>query len=163
LRARIDSPLIVGLMLGKAAEASERGIILGLSDDSWLSQSPQKLQALTTILGNLIDNAFDALAGTVGSGRVMVSIIEDEDGISVRVADNGPGIPPGSAESIFHDGYTTKSAHGLLRRGFGLALVHRLVHRLHGTISVTEGPAPVFSVYLPATPSPASVQAGAGH
>jgi len=162
LRARVGSPLIVGLLLGKAAEASERGLVLQLSDDTWLSESPQKPQALTTILGNLIDNAFEALTGAAGSGRVSVSIVEDDGAISVRVADNGPGIPPGSATSIFRDGYTTKSDRGLLRRGLGLALVHRLVQRLHGTISVTEGPAPTFTVSLPATtPSPASSQAGA--
>jgi two-component system CitB family sensor kinase len=155
LRARIGSPLIVGLLLGKAAEASERGLSLEISDDTWLSDSPQRLQALTTILGNLIDNAFDALAGRPGSGRVLVSLVEEEGAISVRVADNGPGIPAGSTESIFDDGYTTKSDRGLLHRGLGLALVRRLVQRLHGTITVTEGPAPVFSVYLPMVPSPA--------
>ena len=150
LRAQIGSPLIVGLLLGKAAEANERGLVLELSEDTWLSESPQKPQALTTILGNLVDNAFEALSGAGGSGRVVVGIVEDDEAITVRVADNGPGIPPGSAASIFLDGYTTKSDRGVLRRGLGLALVHRLVHRLNGTISVTEGPAPSFSVYLPA-------------
>jgi two-component system CitB family sensor kinase len=155
LRERIGSPLVVGLLLGKAAEASERGVLLELSEDSWLSEAPAKPQALTTILGNLIDNALEALAGAAGSGRIAVSIVEGDEGIALRVADNGPGIPPGSAASIFQDGYTTKSGRGPLRRGLGLALVHRLVLRLHGTISVTEGPEPTFSVHLPAAaPSP---------
>lgn len=163
LRARIGSPLIIGLLLGKAAEASERGLALEISDDTWLGESPQKLQALTTILGNLVDNAFEALSGAAGVGRVVVTIVEDDGAIAVRVADNGPGIPPGAAESIFRDGYTTKSDHGLLRRGLGLALVHRLIQRLHGTITVTEGRSPVFSVYLPATPTAAPIPAVAGH
>lgn len=161
LRARIGSPLIIGLLLGKAAEASERGLTLEISDDTWLGESPQKPQALTTILGNLIDNALDALSDAIGSGRVVVTVVEDEGAISLRVADNGPGIPPGAGEAIFQDGYTTKSDSGLLRRGLGLALVHRLVLRLNGTITVTEGPAPVFAVYLPATPRTAPVRAGA--
>jgi two-component system CitB family sensor kinase len=155
LRERISSPLIVGLLLGKAAEASERGLVLEISDDSWLGDSPQKPQALTTIVGNLVDNAFEALAGATGVGRVVVTIIEDAGAITVRVADNGPGIPPGAAQDIFLDGFTTKSDRGLLRRGIGLALVHRLVQRLHGTITVSEGPCPVFTVELPATPTPA--------
>jgi two-component system CitB family sensor kinase len=162
LRARIGSPLIVGLLLGKAAEASERGITFELSEDSWLSDSPQKPQALTTILGNLIDNALESLSGTGCSGRVSVSIVEDDGAISLSVADNGPGIAPGSAQSIFQDGYTTKSGDGLLRRGLGLALVHRLVQRLNGTISVSEGPAPVFAVQLPAAPSSAALRTGGG-
>jgi two-component system CitB family sensor kinase len=161
LRARIGSPLIVGLLMGKAAEASERGLTLTISEDTWLGDSPHKIQALTTILGNLIDNAFEALAGRAGSGRVLVSIVQDEEAIWVRVTDNGPGIPPESADWIFQDGNTTKSSRGALHRGLGLALVHRLVQRLHGTITVTEGPAPVFSVHLPSTPAPAQTETGA--
>ena len=159
LRERISSPLIVGLLLGKAAEASERGLTLEISEDSWLGDSPQKLQALTTIIGNLVDNAFEALAGATGSGRVVVTLVEDQDAITVRVADNGPGIPPGAAQDIFRDGYTTKSDRGLLRRGLGLALVHRLVQRLHGTITVSEGPCPVFTVELPTVPAPTATGA----
>ena len=122
---------------------------LEISDDTWLGDAPEKVQALTTILGNLIDNSFEALAGTPGAGRVTVTIIEDDDGIDVRVADNGPGIPSGAAESVFTDGFSTKPDHGTLRRGLGLALVHRLVQRLHGTIGVTEGPGAAFTVHLP--------------
>src|SRR6185437_16293537 len=91
LRARIASPLIIGLLLGKAAEASERRLNLTISDDTWLGGSPQKPQALTTILGNLVDNSFEALAGRSGTGRVLVSIVEDQGAIFVRVIDNGPG------------------------------------------------------------------------
>jgi two-component system CitB family sensor kinase len=158
VRSRVASPLIVGLILGKAAVASERGVDLALSDDTLLGQAPEKAQALTTILGNLIDNAFDALCGNGAAGgaaapgtfgRVEVTIIEDQSEITVRVADNGPGIPAGAADSIFVDGYTTKPEAGSQRRGLGLALVHRLVQRLGGQISVSEGPGAVFTVRLP--------------
>lgn len=151
LRSRIASPLIVGLLLGKGAEASERGIRLEITDDTWLGETPEKSQALTTIIGNLIDNAFDAVAGTGRSGRIVVSIVEDDDQIAVQVSDNGPGVPTDSAESIFADGFSTKPDRGSLRRGLGLALVHRLVQRLNGTIDVTSGPGAVFSVRLPKT------------
>jgi two-component system CitB family sensor kinase len=154
VRSRVASPLIVGLILGKAAVASERGVVLALSEDTLLGQAPEKAQALTTILGNLIDNAFDALCGNAAAGggtfgRVEVTIVEDESAITVRVADDGPGIPPGAADSIFVDGYTTKPEAGYQRRGLGLALVHRLVQRLGGKISVSEGPGAVFTVRLP--------------
>jgi two-component system CitB family sensor kinase len=154
LRSRIASPLIVGLFLAKATVAAERGIELVLTEDSWLGDVPAKSQALTTILGNLIDNAFDALAGArpagAGPGRVTVTLIEDEDRLRVEVADNGPGIAAADLDSVFVDGFSTKPPSGSLRRGLGLALVHRLVQRLGGRIAVTGGPGAVFTVDLPA-------------
>ena len=153
VRSRIAAPLIVGLILAKAAVAGERGVELELTDESWLGDAPDKVQALTTILGNLVDNAFDAVSGPGVDpgkpGRVLVGVVEDDDAVTVRVADNGPGIPAGAAEMVFADGYTTKPDTGSLRRGLGLALVHRLVVRLGGTISVSEGPGAVFTVTLP--------------
>ncbi|HKC27667.1 MAG TPA: sensor histidine kinase, partial [Jatrophihabitans sp.] len=149
VRSQVAAPLIVGLLLGKAAVASERGISLEISEDTWLGDALTRPQALTTIVGNLIDNAFEAVSPAPGSGRVTVAIVEDEDSICVRVADNGPGIPDGMAEQIFADGYTTKEARGSLHRGLGLALVHRLVLRLNGTITVSEGPGAEFTVVLP--------------
>jgi len=153
LRARIASPYVVGLILAKATIAAERGIEMTLSEDSWLGEVPTREQAVTTILGNLLDNAFDALSGDGfvpgRAGRVEVSIVEEDDGVHLRVADNGPGIPPGRSGEVFVDGYTTKPARGALRRGLGLALVHRIVQRLGGTISASEGPGAVFTVLLP--------------
>ena len=154
LRTRIASPLVVGLILAKFSVAAERGIDLVLTEDTWLGDIPVKSQAVTTILGNLIDNAFDAVAGKYsvaeGPGRVTVSLVEEEDVIRIQVGDNGPGIPDDVRESIFVDGFSTKPASGSLRRGLGLALVHRLVQRLHGRIEVSAGPGAVFTVTLPA-------------
>jgi len=147
VRSRVAPSVLVGLILAKAAVAGERGVELELTEDTWLGDTPDKVQALTTILGNLIDNAFDAVSGP--GGRVLVAIVEDDDGITVRVADNGPGIPVGAGESVFADGFTTKPATGPMRRGLGLALVHRLVQRLGGSITATEGPGAVFTVRLP--------------
>ncbi|MBS2538720.1 sensor histidine kinase [Catenulispora sp. NF23] len=159
VRSRIAPSVLVGLILAKAAVAGERGVELELTEDTWLGDTPDKVQALTTILGNLVDNAFDAVSGpgvdpgavpdSKSRGRVLVSIVEDDDGITVRVADNGPGIPVGAAERVFTDGFTTKPATGSMRRGLGLALVHRLVLRLGGSIAATEGPGAVFTVRLP--------------
>ena len=150
LRSRIDSPLVVGLIVGKAAEAAERGIELRLSEDTLLGNAPDKVQALTTILGNLLDNAFDAVSGaTSDHGWVEISMVESDEGITVRIGDNGPGVPPGATADIFADGFSTKSPSGPLRRGLGLALVRRVVHRLGGTITASEGPGAQFTVHLP--------------
>jgi two-component system CitB family sensor kinase len=151
LRDHIGAPQIVGLMLGKAAEASERGIELVLASDTVLGEAPDRVQAITTVLGNLIDNAFDALAGSDTPRRVGVSIVESAQSVTVTVDDNGPGVPPSAKRQIFHNGYTTK--HGTLVRhsGLGLSLVHRTVTKLGGTVTVSDGPGATFTVVLPRT------------
>jgi two-component system CitB family sensor kinase len=52
-------------------------------------------------------------------------------------------------EAIFEDGYSTKSLRGLSRRGLGLALVQRLVHRAGGTVTATSGDGARFEVRMP--------------
>ena len=164
LRTRIAAPQIVGLLLGKAAEASELGIQLEVSPETWLSESPDRVQVITTIVGNLVDNAMEALAGRPQPRQVVLEITEDDDLITITVTDNGPGVPADLVPQIFLDGYTTKSGAGGRLRGLGLALVHRMVTRLHGSIDVTtvaDGAGARFSVVLPNTqPAPPIVTAG---
>ena len=156
LRAHIAAPQIVGLLLGKAAEASERGIELVVSPETWLGDSPRRVQALTTIIGNLVDNAFDALSTAPAPRRVFVEIVDEPTMISVQVSDNGPGLPAGTEALIFQDGFSTKpAAEG--RRGLGLALVHRLISRLDGSVEVTSGPGATFFVRLPKSDAPTAV------
>jgi two-component system CitB family sensor kinase len=150
VRERIGSPLVAGLFLAKATVAAERGVELVLTEDSWLDDTQGRGQALLTVIGNLVDNAIDAATAGQPPGRVILDIRQDERGIRLRLADTGPGIPPGSADEIFQDGFTTKTPHGEPPRGLGLALVRRLVQRLGGSISVAEGPGAVFTVVLPA-------------
>lgn len=149
LRMHIGAPQIVGLMLGKAAEAGERGIDLVISPDSNLGDAPDRVQALSTILGNLIDNAFDALAAAPVPRRVEVGIIETPESVSVIVADNGPGVAADASRHIFRSGYTTKRGSLVRHDGLGLSLVHNTVTKLGGAISVSDGPGATFTVVLP--------------
>ncbi|PAZ17368.1 histidine kinase [Streptomyces sp. SA15] len=164
VRERIGNALLVGLIVAKTTVAAERGVQVVLSDDSALGEDPPHLRRLLTIVGNLLDNAIDAAAGgpaPAGGREVELSLIEAVDQVLVRVADSGPGIPPGAAESIFEDGWSTRPDRGTARRGLGLALVHRLAQRHGGTIEVSEGPGAVFTVALPlpdATPVPRDAQ-----
>ena len=152
VRERISTPSIVGLLLGKGAAAGERGVDLRLSEDSWLGDTPDKVHAMTTIVGNLIDNALDAVPPE--GGCIEVEICEDEEEIMIGISDNGPGVPEELRDRIYLDGFTTKPADEGLRRGIGLALVHRLVQRLGGTIEIEDAPGARFVVRLPV---------GAGH
>jgi len=78
-----------------------------------------------------------------------VRINQDEREIVIEIWDNGPGVPEGLRERIFLDGFTTKRVHDGTRRGIGLALVHRLVQRLGGSIEVTGTPGARFVIRLP--------------
>jgi two-component system CitB family sensor kinase len=147
VRERVANPLVVGLILAKSVVAAERGVTLTLTEDSWLGDSPARVQALLTVLGNLVDNAIDAAAGA-SPAEVTVRLVDDA-GITMAVSDTGPGIPPGHLEWIFADGYSTKAGSDVRRRGLGLAIVHRLVRRIGGRIDVGEGPGATFTVELP--------------
>ena len=144
----VGDPTLVGLLLGKAAIANERGIELRVSPDTSLPDPVSGAPDLVTIVGNLIDNAIDSVAPHE-RGEIEVSIRDDDEGIHVRVSDTGPGVPPEIVDEIFTDGFTTKVATGVGRRGLGLALVSQAVRRLGGEIAVTTDGGAVFSVTLP--------------
>ena len=154
LRTHIAAPQIVGLMLGKAAEANELGIELTVTPMTNLGDAPERIQALTTILGNLIDNALDAVAGTSSPRRVEVTIAESEQGVTVTVSDTGPGIPPGTRESIFRNGFTTKTDPLSRHSGLGLSLVQRTATKVGGSVRIEGGPGATFVVELPRTTAP---------
>jgi two-component system CitB family sensor kinase len=141
-------PVLVGLLLGKAAVASERGVELRVTEDSRLPGELAEARDVITIVGNLVDNALDSVA-PAGSGTIEVTIREEENGILIRVHDSGPGIDPALVEEIFTDGFTTKVATGIGRRGLGLALVSGAVHRRGGRIVVDNADGARFTVFLP--------------
>ncbi|MFC9114564.1 MULTISPECIES: sensor histidine kinase [Streptomyces] len=151
----VGEPVLAALLLGKTAQANERGVELVVSPDSRLDDGllPDALPArdLVTILGNLIDNAVDAAQGGVRP-RVTVTALTEEDGseLVLRVRDTGPGVAPDRAEDVFRLGFTTKPA-GPGGRGLGLALVRQAVARHGGTLSVATGEegGAVFDVRIP--------------
>ncbi|MFF9113909.1 ATP-binding protein [Streptomyces sp. NPDC014776] len=167
--AAVSEPVLAALLLGKTAQANERGVELVVSDDSRLDDGllPPALSArdLVTVLGNLIDNAVDAAQGGVPA-RVTVTAYADATDLVLRVADTGPGVDPEHAGLVFQRGFTTKPA-GPGGRGLGLALVHQTVHRHDGTLTVREaaGGGAEFEVRLPlradaGTPTSAVAQGG---
>ncbi|MFD5539214.1 ATP-binding protein [Streptomyces sp. NPDC127079] len=151
--AAVGEPVLAALLLGKTAQANERGVELVVSDESRLDDGllPESLSArdLVTILGNLIDNAVDAAQGSVGA-RVTVTAYAEDAELVMRVTDTGAGVDPAHAELVFQRGFTTKPA-GPGGRGLGLALVRQAVGRLEGRLTVAEAPGggAVFEVRLP--------------
>lgn len=148
LRSRLSPPMVAALLVAKQGIAAERDITFSVSAESTLDMpAGTAAQNIMTILGNLIDNALDAVADQPPPREVLVTITDRND-LTIQVQDNGPGVDPVNAEAIFTDGFTTKTARGERRRGIGLALVRRLVTRAGGTITV-DGPGARFEVVLP--------------
>ncbi|CAN5621619.1 sensor histidine kinase [soil metagenome] len=149
LRARIAPPAIAALLIAKLTIAAEQDVQVVIDDSSHLDQPSLDPQALITIIGNLINNAIDAVTGQP-SPRLVTVHLDDRDGeIFISVTDTGPGIGAGALDEIFIDGYSTKTPRGQMRRGLGLALIHRLVHRAGGSITVSSGPGARFEVRFP--------------
>jgi len=149
LTESVGEPVLVALLLGKAASAAERGLELRLGSESRLPDDFAHVRDLVTIVGNLVDNALDAAAANGAHGWVEISFETNERGVSIRVHDSGPGVDPTLVDEIFRDGFTTKIAAGSGRRGLGLALVSQAVRRHGGRITVENRDGAFFTVYLP--------------
>ncbi|MFI7242317.1 ATP-binding protein [Streptomyces qinglanensis] len=161
----VREPVLAALLLGKAAQAKERGVELTLDPDSGAEDVPGiPGRDLVTVLGNLIDNAVEAVTGPpsgpqTGTGpageepadspRVTVTIRCTRSGdLLLRVADTGPGLPPGAGERLFERNWSTRPGRG---GGIGLALVRQTAHRHGGEISARDlpGAGAEFEVRLP--------------
>jgi two-component system CitB family sensor kinase len=130
LLAAVDEPVLAALLLGKVAQAHERGVQLHISGDPAVCTAFVEPHDLITVVGNLVDNAIEAALAGVPPRRVVVSICSDDD-LVVRVADTGAGIEEANLEAAFQRGWSTKTADALHGRGLGLALVRQVV-RWHG-------------------------------
>jgi two-component system CitB family sensor kinase len=147
---RVGDPLLVGLLLGKAAVASERGVELRVTDETRMPEEAPDVRDLLTVVANLVDNALDSVSGSAaGRGWIEVTIRGDDDGTRVRVRDSGPGVDAAIVDEIFRDGFTTKVATGAGRRGLGLALVSQAARKRGGSVEVTSEGGAVFTVFLP--------------
>ncbi|MBV7700315.1 sensor histidine kinase [Streptomyces sp. TRM70350] len=147
---KIEDPLLAALLVGKATVAAERGVALRLSGRTSLPDRLVDARGLVTIVGNLVDNALDAAAGTPHA-RVEVELYAKGRTAVLAVRDTGPGIPAEQRELVFTEGWSTKKPPAHRERGIGLAMVRRLAERQGGTATVGEaaGGGAEFTVVLP--------------
>jgi two-component system, CitB family, sensor kinase len=159
LMAAVDEPVLAALLLGKAAQASERGIELSVDVAGAVGAAGIPVSDLVTVIGNLVDNAIDASAESAGARTIQVTIVSDATGLRVDVADSGPGLPAELVESAFTRGWSTKISATTAGRGLGLALVNQVARRHGGSVAVSasEAGGACLSVRLP-THRPAAVR-----
>lgn len=149
--AAIEEPAVAALLLGKVSQAAERGVTLELDPDAHLPAGVVPPHPVVTILGNLIDNALEALV-TRPRGRepaIVVDVQIAAGQVILTVSDNGPGLDVGQRERAFERGFTTKDATGPAGRGIGLSLVRQHAELLGGCVSVSDPPGAAFTVTWP--------------
>jgi len=128
----VGDPVVAALLLGKSAEAAERGVELTVTGEL-PAAAGVPARDLVTVLGNLVDNALDAVTGASWR-RVDVVLDGDADKLSVTVRDSGPGLDDEAAAHALERGWSTKA--GGAGRGVGLALVAQVARRHHGEVTV---------------------------
>jgi two-component system CitB family sensor kinase len=160
----LQDPYLQAFVGAKGVEADERGVALRIGPETLVRGQVTEPQDVTTVLGNLIDNAVNAaVAGSAGERWVELELLDEpsDDGgtLHIVVADSGDGLQgDADPESVFAEGFTT--AAGPVRagggQGLGLALARQLARRRGGDVRMLEpgaagGPGAVFMATLPGT------------
>ena len=150
LSEAVPDPVLAGLILGKFNRARELKVDLHLEPHSSLADLPAHLDRnhLVTILGNLLDNAFEAVREVEGRREVRLSLTDLGEDIIMEVEDSGRGVAPEITATVFDKGVTTKGQQG---RGFGLYLARRALDALGGEITFGTGElgGALFTVIIP--------------
>ena len=149
--SRVQDPALAALLIAKSSLATERGVALQLDPESALQPVSEAMSRdLTTVVGNLVDNAFDAVTG-LPEATVRVLVEDGRDPgtgagqVTVTVRDTGPGVPAEAVEEIFRQGFTTKESGPAEGRGFGLALSRVVCRRSGGDLTVSNDNGAVFT------------------
>jgi len=159
LRETVKEPLVAGMLLGKTERAREIGLELVVEEGSRLETLPRWLNAddVVTILGNLIDNAFDATRMAISQSEsfpparriIEVSVSDYGNEVILEVDDKGCGLPEGLAiEDLTRKGVSSKAKQN---RGVGLYLVKQIADRYQGQLDMIENRdfGTRMTVYLP--------------
>jgi two-component system, CitB family, sensor kinase len=158
--AAVHDPSVAALLIAKASQAAELGVDLRIAPESSLPVLDDELSTdVTTVVGNLVDNAMDA-AAEAPTRWVEVSLGLVDGDVDVVVRDSGPGVPPGMEREIFRRGVSTKglatdgAGVGTSReRGIGLSLVHLVCTRRGGDVTASSVGGSTFTATLPAETS----------
>src|SRR6266545_4698000 len=166
----VKDPYLQAFVAAKTAEAAEKGVRLELGETSWVPGRVVAPVEVTTVVGNLVDNALEA--ARLGARRpawVELSLLADGDTLHVSVLDSGDGVPDELREEIFQAGVSTRDGDD---HGLGLALAQHAARARGGQIRLADtgsaadagsaGHGAVFVARLPAAlgdgPGPSAME-----
>jgi two-component system CitB family sensor kinase len=152
----VDEPYLQAFLGAKAMEAEERGVALRVGPGTLVRGFLVRPEEVTTVLGNLVDNAVHAaVRGSRADRWVEVEALDDRADLHLAVSDSGDGLAGSDAGRVFQRrpddvggaaealaaGGGADPAHGL---GFGLPLVRDIARRDGGDVWVADpgGPPP---------------------
>ena len=145
----VQEPSVAALLIGKTARASELNIKFVLREGCHYSNVDMQLPSalLVTVIGNLIENAFEAMnekSGYEVQKELLFGFYSRPGAVLITSDDTGIGISEKNLERIFENGFSTKGA----GRGTGLYQVKEMVERYGGEITVEsqEGIGSSFSI-----------------
>ncbi|MTC40113.1 sensor histidine kinase DpiB [Providencia alcalifaciens] len=153
LREQFADKQVAGLLFGKYHRARELGLQLIFVPGCRLYELPSSLNSteFCAVLGNLLDNAFEAsLKNEVGNKQVELYISDENNEIVIEVADQGCGFPLELQDKWFERGTTTKTD-AVEGHGIGLFLVASYVNRCNGAVIIEDNQpyGTVFSIFIP--------------
>ncbi|MDO4267544.1 MAG: ATP-binding protein [Eubacteriales bacterium] len=135
---QIRNKTIAALILGKQSRARELNIRFILRKDSCLDEHTSCLSTreLVTIIGNLLENAFEAVKDVRGLRQTELFISSSDSGLTIIADDTGHGMTPGQISRIYSGQYTTKGE----GHGIGLTLIQEIIHRHNGYLEIESVP-----------------------
>ncbi|MFG0831953.1 ATP-binding protein [Aeromonas bivalvium] len=136
LMEAIAKPKVAALLLGKYHRAHELGLELIVEPGSRLHDIPARVSGsqLVTLLGNLIDNAFEATRRHGAPYQpIRVSLSDLGQDLVLEVEDGAGGVDPALVDRLFEPGVSCKAEPG---HGIGLALVRKTLDALKGQIHI---------------------------
>jgi two-component system cell cycle sensor histidine kinase/response regulator CckA len=141
----IDLAVVVVEAAARIRAELPPGMVLALEVPPGSVRALADATQMQHLLTQLCANAGDAMPA---GGRLVIGLAAVAGGVELSVTDSGSGMTDAVRAHLFEPYFSTKGGRG---RGFGLAMVHAIVHQHGGSIGVDSGPGgSTFRVRLPA-------------
>ncbi|WP_445488828.1 DcuS/MalK family sensor histidine kinase [Niallia sp. 03133] len=133
----IKDPVLAGLLLGKLSYSREKGAIFSTHIENIIPELKEdySFEAIT-IIGNLVDNAFDAVEKSAVKKIDLYFQYDNHNNFYIKIKDTGIGVKEEDTENIFKKGFSTKGKN----RGYGLFLIMESLKKLNGEMEIVSRP-----------------------